>query len=227
MDKSMGHSDRYQQVPFLKYNNSFCFHYQTKHTRGIWLLLHKWEHGLQKEGVLLCPPQCHLKANSPSLGFTPYFRLQFFILPQSWWDLGQNRGHWDGTAASPNTYHAPANEQWCLWPPEEQETDQGSSPWDCTKKQQVTHNWYTGLVLPYMQPPTLEFAHTSCNTYDLAMPIPGSAIIPAFYLLHPSCYIIHWSNYELITRPQERFPSSVKISTCICQGQGLPRRQGC
>lgn len=60
-----------------------------------------------------------------------------------------------------------------------------------------------------MQPPALEFAHTSCTMCDLAIPIPGSAIIPAFYPLHPSCYIIHWSNCELSTRPQEHFSISV------------------
>lgn len=75
-----------------------------------------------------------------------------------------------------------------------------------------------------MQPPTLEFTHTSCTTYDLAIPIPGSAIIPAFYPLHPSCYIIHWSNYELITRPQERFSIFCKTLNLYMPGQRVSQK---
>lgn len=225
----MWHSDRCQQVPFLEYNNFFCFHYQTKDTRSIWLPLYKWEYGLLEEGGLLSPAQSHLKDNSPSLGFTPYSRLLFFfILPQSWRELGQKRSL-IRDCSFPK--HLPCSRKWAMV----SLTTRGTGDWSglfSLRLQQETTG-YSGLV--HRTGPALYAAPTSWSCPHKLYYIWSCYCYPWFshYSFQPSILFTHHvTSFTGATRSslldhRNIFPSSVKIPAFTCQGKGFPRRQGC
>lgn len=109
------------------------------------LLLYKWQDGQLKEKCLPAMKLYDLfKADPLGSGLYILPLIVLLCLNSLWIRTGWRRGQQHGIKkgpASPSTYHAPANEQWSLWLPGEQETDQGSSPGDCGKRQKVTNDW--------------------------------------------------------------------------------------
>lgn len=84
-----------------------------------------------------------------------------------------------------------------------------------------TQDWSCPVCSPHLlKLPTQAVLHMILLLLSLVQPL----FIPAFYPLRSSCYIIHWSNQELVTRPQKHFSILCENPSLYMPGQRVSQK---